>query len=125
MSEREATEAGGAVPSPPPLPKPRRALPAAEWVWREKRAFPKNNQELFAAQFVLSKDLGDPADVREPVGKLSIDRDELASAPPEGSAAPSVPQREIIERNSPFQARPRGWLRSASFASDSDCLGAT
>jgi hypothetical protein len=112
MSEREATGTGWAVPCPPPLPKPRRALPAAEWVWREKRVFPKDNQELFAAQFVLGKDLGDPAEVHEPVGTLSIDRDELTAAPTEGGPAQSVPQREIIERNSTFQARLRGWLLS-------------
>ena len=106
MFEREPEEAGLPLPCPTRLPETRRALIAAEWVWREKRAFPKDNQELFAAQFVLGKDRGDPADVHEPVETLSIDRDEL-------SAAQGVAQREIIERGSPFQARLRDWLLGA------------
>lgn len=48
----------------------RRALPAAEWVWREKRRFPKCNQELFAAQFVLGEDPSERADVAEDVSQL-------------------------------------------------------
>ena len=112
MLEREADETRSPLPFSTRLPKPRRALPAAEWVWREQRAFPRNNQELFAAQFVLGKDVGDPALVQEHHGPLSIARDELSAAPTERSAAQSVPQRKIIERDSPFQARLRGWLRS-------------
>lgn len=112
MLKREADEASSRLPCPTWPPEPRRLLPAAEWVWREKRAFPKDSQELFAAQFVLGKDPAAPADEHRPAVTLTIDRDELNSAPPEGSAAQSVPQREIIERDSPFQARLRGWLRS-------------
>jgi hypothetical protein len=110
MLERETDETRAPLPCPTRLSETRRALVAAEWVWRDKRAFPESNQELFAAQFVLGKDLADRAD--GPVGTLSIDRDELSSAPSEGSAAQSVPQREIIEPDSPFQARLRGWLRN-------------
>jgi hypothetical protein len=111
MNEREANEAGLSLPCPAPLPKRRRALAAAEWVWREKRAFPNSNQELFAAQFVLGEDPCDPAVVDEPSGKLSIPRNELHAAEVQGTAQ-GVAQLEIIEPDSAFQGRLRGWLLS-------------
>lgn len=112
MPEREPEETRSSSPYPAWLSETRRALVAAEWVWRDRRTFPKHNPELFAAQFVLGKNLSDPPDVHEPDGTSSIGRDGLSAAPNEGSAARSVPQREIVERDSPFQARLRGWLRS-------------
>src|SRR6267154_1257164 len=102
MSERETDEARLSLPCPAP-PKRRRALAAAEWVWREKRAFPNNNQELFAAQFVLGEDLCDPPVVDEPSAKLSLQRNEL-------QVAQGVAQLKIIEPESAFQGRLRGWL---------------
>lgn len=74
----------------------KRALPAAEWVWREKHRFPKNNQELFAAQFVLGED-GDRAGADEAASQV-------------GSAVHEAARREIIARDSVFQARLRGWF---------------
>jgi hypothetical protein len=112
MPEREPEETRSPSPYPAWLSETRRALVAAEWVWRDKRAFPKDKQELFAAQFVLGKNWGDLPDVHAPDGTFSVGRDGLSAAPNEGSAAQSVPQREIVERDSPFQARLRGWLRS-------------
>ena len=109
MNEGKANEARLPLICPPPVAKPRRALAAAQWVWREKRAFPTSNQELFAAQFVLGEDPCDPAVVDEPAGKLSIQRNELHAAQAEGTAQ-GVAQLKIIERESAFQARLRGWL---------------
>jgi hypothetical protein len=60
MTEPEKKDAG----SPFHLAEGR-ALPAAEWVWRENRRFPKSNQEPFAAQFVLGEDPGDRADLAQ------------------------------------------------------------
>ena len=111
MPERAPEENRSSSPYPAWPSETRRALVAAEWVWRDKRAFPKDNQELLAAQFVLGKNLGDLPDVPEPDGTSSVGRDGLSAAPKERSAAQSVPQREIVERDSPFQARLRGWLR--------------
>jgi len=99
--EREKKDAG----SPIHLAEGR-ALPAAEWVWREKRRFPRSNQELFAAQFVLGEDPGDRADVSQDASR--IDHGELLT--PGNTTV--VTQREIIARDSAFQTRLRGWLLS-------------
>lgn len=88
----------------------RRVLPAAEWVWREKRRFPKSDQELFAAQFVLGKDPGERADVAEDANRS--DRGESLTSGATGSCTPVVTQRGIIARESAFQTRLRGWLLS-------------
>jgi hypothetical protein len=112
MIEREGNEPGLPLLCPTPVPNPRRALAAAEWVWRDKRAFPKNNQELFAAQFVLGQDPGNPAVMDEPVSEASVARGELPAALTEGSAAEVVAQCATIGRESAFQARLRGWLLS-------------
>jgi hypothetical protein len=110
MLKPEADEPRTRLSCPTRLRETRRALRAAEWVWREKRAFPKDNQELFAAQFVLGKALAASGDVNEPLATVSIDPGELSTAPT--AAAQSVTQHELIERDSPFQARLRGWLRN-------------
>jgi len=102
MNEREANETRLSLPCAAPLPKRRRALAAAEWVWREKRAFPKSDQELFAAQFVLGEDPGDSADIDEVISELGSAR---------GQSQAAVAQRDIIEPEGAFQARLRGWLR--------------
>ena len=83
-----------------------RALPATEWVWRENRRFPKSNQELFAAQFVLGEDPGDRTGLDEAV---RTDCEELLVP---GNCTHGVRQREIIARESAFQTRLRGWLLS-------------
>lgn len=110
MPEREPEEARFPSPYPARFAETRRALAAADWVWRDKRTFPKNNQELFASQFVLGQNLTDPAGEHQRVGTPSIDRDELSATLTDRSVAQSVPQPEIFERRSPFQARLRGWL---------------
>jgi hypothetical protein len=101
MIEPEKKDAG----SPLQLAE-RQALPASEWVWRARRRFPKSNQELFTAQFVLGEDPGDRAGVGE---ASSADCGELLAP---GNYAQGVAQREIIARDSAFQTRLRGWLLS-------------
>ena len=81
-------------------------LLAAEWVWREERRFPKSNQELFAAQFVLGEDPGELAGVDE---ASSTDCRELLAP---GNYTQGVARREIIARDSAFQTRLRRWLLS-------------
>ncbi len=100
--EPEKKEAG----SPSYLAE-RRALPAAEWVWRGNRRFPKSNQELFAAQFVLGEDPGDRADLAQ-----DASRTECGELLASGNCAHGAKQREIIARGSAFQRRMRGWLLS-------------
>jgi hypothetical protein len=94
----------------PSHPAERRALPAAEWVWRERRRFPKSNQELFAAQFVLGEDSGDPAGVAEDANRT--DRGKLLAAGADRRSAHGVRQVDIIASDSMFQTRLRGWLLS-------------
>jgi hypothetical protein len=111
-NEREANEAALPLLCPSPLAKPRRTLAAAEWVWCEKRAFPKSNQELFAAQFVLGEDPRGPAGMNDAISQSGKARDESKAAAPQGNAAQGVEQREIIKPDSAFQTRLRSWLLS-------------
>jgi hypothetical protein len=99
MIEREKKDAGS-----PFHRAEKRALPAAEWVWRENRRFPKSNQELFAARFVLGEDPGDGTGLDEAV---RTDCEELLAP---GNPTHGVTQREIVARDSTFQTRLRGWL---------------
>jgi len=103
--EREKKNAG----SPLHLEE-RRALPAAEWVWRAKRRFPTSNQELFAAQFVLGDNPSDPGGMNDAVSQLDTAGRELRAGSAHGSAAQEVAVREIIARDSAFQAGLRGWF---------------
>lgn len=110
MIERDAEEAGSPLPCQPLRPKPRRAVPAAEWVWSERRAFPKNNEELFAAQFVLGEAVDEP--VADKAAGEGTARGEVHDDVADGNAAQGVEQREIIEHDSVFQTRLRGWLNT-------------
>jgi hypothetical protein len=102
MIEPEKKDAG-----PPFRSGERRALPAAEWVWRENRRFPKSNQELFAAQFVLGEDPGDRADLAQDASRT--DCGELLVPV---NYTHGVTQRQIIASDNAFQTRLRGWLLS-------------
>jgi hypothetical protein len=94
----------------PSHPAERRALPAAEWVWRERRRFPKSSQELFAAQFVLGEDSGDPVGVAEDASRT--DCGNLQAAGADRRCAHGARQRDIIASDTTFQTRLRGWLLS-------------
>jgi len=60
--EREAEEAGLILNWPARFPDTRRALAAAEWVWRNQpHNFEPFQRDLFAAHFVLGEDLGNTA----------------------------------------------------------------
>jgi len=62
MLEREAKDAGLLLRWPQRLPNSRRALAAAEWARRHQPgSFPRFQEELFAAHFVLGEDLEDTA----------------------------------------------------------------
>src|SRR5215469_15572360 len=62
MLEREAKDAGLLLSWPQRLPNSRRALAAAEWARRHQPgSFPRFQEELFAAHFVLGEDLEDTA----------------------------------------------------------------
>jgi predicted DsbA family dithiol-disulfide isomerase len=110
MLEREAREAGLPLNWPPRLPNTRQALAAADWARRHQpRAFPKFHKNLFAAHFVLGKDLEDSAVIARYAGEAGVDLAELQAALADGSAVAGVDEAEATGRKYGVQGTP-AWL---------------
>jgi predicted DsbA family dithiol-disulfide isomerase len=99
MLEREAKDAGLTLNWPPRLPNSRRALAAAEWVRQQQPdLFAQFQEDLFAAHFVLSEDLGDPAIIDRYASGLGIDVKALHMSLADGSALTAIKEAESLGR---------------------------
>jgi predicted DsbA family dithiol-disulfide isomerase len=108
--EREAEQAGVPLNWPSRLPDSRRALAAAEWVRRHQPGkFSKFQNDLFAAHFALSEDIGSPAVIDRHATALGIDVEGLNAALFDGSAFKAVKQAETIGRAYGVRGTP-AWL---------------
>jgi predicted DsbA family dithiol-disulfide isomerase len=108
--EREASQAGLALNWPARLPNSSIALAAAEWVRQNQpNDFAGFHEDLFAAHFVRSEDIGDSAVVEKYAIGRGVNVKKLREALSDGTALLAVEQSEEIARTYRVHGTP-AWL---------------
>jgi hypothetical protein len=104
-------ETGTLLPGLPRVSDASQGSAGADWVWNHKPRFvQQGRRELFAANFVLGQERGDPGMVDELAAKVSMDCGDSTAGLPGGSTPEGGAPCETIGRESAFRARLRGWL---------------